>query len=261
GRDERRPVDLLSDRRRGPVDLFRSLPRGGQRHPCRRVPCGRPSGNSEAVHTLSILLSGASGIHATPVSVLSMGGTGGANGWYISNVDATLTASGASGVPISIAYRLDGGSWSTYVGTFTVREGRHTLDYQASDADGYVEALRSLAVNVDTTPPAIVKGADVLAPDAPLSWTGSDGASGIVRYEVSVDGGAFQPLGTSTSVTGHWAVGAHVATVKAWDNAGNQGTTAIPFRVDSSAVPPGQPNPTGPTGPTVSEPLSTAPPG
>src|SRR5438309_1698122 len=219
------------------------------------------AGNSEAVHTLSILLSGASGVHATPVSVLSMGGTGGANGWYISNVDATLTASGASGVAISIAYRLDGGSWSTYVGTFTVREGRHTLDYQASDADGYVEALRSLAVKVDTTPPAIVKGADVLAPDAPLSWTGSDGASGIVRYEVSVDGGAFQPLGTSTSVTGHWAVGAHVATVKAWDNAGNQGTTAIPFRVDSSAVPPGQPDPTAPTGPTVSETLSTAPPG
>src|SRR5436189_283622 len=41
--DERRPVDLLSGRRRGPVDLFRSLPRGGQRHPCRRVPCDRPS--------------------------------------------------------------------------------------------------------------------------------------------------------------------------------------------------------------------------
>src|SRR5438309_6531444 len=204
------------------------------------------AGNSEAVHTLSILLSGASGVHATPVSVLSMGGTGGANGWYISNVDATLTASGASGVAISIAYRLDGGSWSTYVGTFTVREGRHTLDDQASDADGYVEALRSLAVKVDTTPPAIVKGADVLAPNAPLSWTGSDGASGIVRYEVSVDGGAFQPLGTSTSVTGHWAVGAHVATVKAWDNAGNQGTTAIPFRVDSSAVPRGNPTPRGP---------------
>ncbi len=219
------------------------------------------AGNSESVHSVSILLSGAIGIHLPPVTILSKGGTGGANGWYISNVDVTLSASGASGVAISVAYRLDGGSWSTYGGTFTIREGRHTLDYQASDADGYVEALRSVAVNVDTAAPAIVKGADVLAPDAPLSWTGSDGASGIVRYEVSVDGGAFQPLGTSTTVTGHWAVGAHVATVKAWDSAGNQGTTAIPFRVDANAAPPSQPDPTGPTGPTVSEPLSTAPPG
>ncbi len=219
------------------------------------------AGNSEAVHTLSIVLSGAVGIHPPPVTILSMGGTGGANGWYISNVDATLSASGASGVAISIAYRLDGGSWSSYVSMFTVREGRHTLDYQASDADGYVEVLQSIAVPVDTTPPSITKAADVLAPDAPLFWTGSDGASGIVRYEVSIDGGAFQPLGTSTSVTGHWTLGSHVATVKAWDDAGNQGTTAIPFRVDSSAVPPGQPDPTGPTGPTMSEPLSTAPPG
>ena len=219
------------------------------------------AGNSESVHSVSILLSGAIGIHLPPVTILSKGGTGGANGWYISNVDVTLSASGASGVAISVAYRLDGGSWSTYGGTFTIREGRHTLDYQASDADGYVEALRSVAVNVDTAAPAIVKGADVLAPDAPLSWTGSDGASGIVRYEVSVDGGSFQPLGTSTTVTGHWAVGAHVATVKAWDGAGNQGTTAIPFRVDANAAPPSQPDPTGPTGPTVSEPLSTAPPG
>src|SRR5207249_3584901 len=232
------------------------------------------AGNVESTHSVSVKLdtvspaslpqnaaTPASGVHLPPVTILSKGGTFGSNDWYISTVDVTLTASGASGVAISVAYRLDGGSWSTYGGTFTVREGRHTLDYLASDADGYVEALRSLAVNVDTTPPAIVKGADVLAPNAPLSWTGSDGASGIVRYEVSVDGGAFQPLGTSTSVTGHWAVGAHVATVKAWDNAGNQGTTTIPFRVDSSAVPPGQPDPTGPTGPTVSEPLSTAPPG
>src|SRR5207244_4939765 len=62
-------------------------------------------------------------------------------------------------------------------------------------------------------------------------------------------------------VTCHWAVGADVATVTAWDGAGNQGTAPIPFRVDANAVPPGQPDPTGPTGPTVSEPLSTAPPG
>src|SRR2546430_10277901 len=68
-------------------------------------------------------------------------------------------------------------------------------------------------------------------------------------------------MGTSTSVTGHWTIGPHDATVTAWDSAGNQGTTAIPFRVDSRAVPPSQPTPTVPTGPTVSEPRSTAPPG
>jgi len=216
------------------------------------------AGNAESLHTLSILLSGASGIHPLPVTVVSMGGTGGANGWYISNVAVTMSASSGSGAATSVVYRLDGGLWSLYVSPFTARDGRHTLDYQASDADGYAEALRSAAINVDSTPPTVVKAADVIAPDAPLSWTGSDSGSGIVRYEVSIDGGPFQPMGTSTSITQHWTLGAHVATVKAWDNAGNQGSTSIPFRVDSNAVPPGQ---TDPTGPTVSEPLSTAPPG
>jgi hypothetical protein len=213
------------------------------------------AGNSEAVHTLSIVLSGATGVHPAPVTVLSMGGTGGANAWYVSNVAVTLSASSPAGAATAVAYRLDSGFWSLYVGPFTVREGRHTLAYQASDADGYIEVLQSAAVNVDTTPPTITKAADTIAPDAPLSWTGSDGTSGIVRYEVSVDGGAYQPMGTSTSLTGHWTLGAHVATVRAWDNAGNQGTASIPFRVDSSAVPPTQPIP------TPSEPLSTPPPG
>jgi len=207
------------------------------------------------VHTLSIQLSGASGIHPTPVTVLSAGGAGGANGWYVSNVDVTLSASSASGAATAVAYRLDGSLWSLYLGTFTIREGRHTLNYQSSDADGYLEALQSAAIDVDSTAPTIVKAADVIAPDGALSWTGSDSGSGIVRYDVSIDGGPFQSLGTTTSLTQHWTLGAHVATVKAWDNAGNRGTTSIPFRVDSSAVPPGQP------GPTPSEPLWTAPPG
>src|SRR5439155_681640 len=109
------------------------------------------AGNVESTHSVSVKIDTVS-----PAS--------------LSQIAGTPTASGASGVAISVAYRLDGGSWSTYGGTFTVREGRHTLDYQASDADGYVEALRTLAVNVDTTPPAIVKGADVLAPNTPLAW-------------------------------------------------------------------------------------------
>lgn len=100
--------------------------------------------------------------------------------------------------------------------------------------------MSSVAIDVDYSVPTISRGTsgDAVIPlDGTLSWIGSDAPSGIVRYEVSIDGGPYQSLGTEASVTQTWTEGAHVAAVKAFDAAGNEATLTFPFRVDPTAEP------------------------
>ncbi|MCL6431195.1 MAG: right-handed parallel beta-helix repeat-containing protein [Anaerolineae bacterium] len=77
-----------------------------------------------------------------PVTTVSFAGTAGNNGWYLSDVQVTLTAEdnpGGSGVD-SIAYSFDGVNWLPYTAPFTVeKEGVTTLYYRATDKAGNVE--------------------------------------------------------------------------------------------------------------------------
>jgi hypothetical protein len=54
-------------------------------------------------------------------------------------------------------YRIDGTQgWTTYVGPFQVSgDGTHTLEYRSVDKVGHVEAVRSLQLQVDATPPLL----------------------------------------------------------------------------------------------------------
>jgi hypothetical protein len=193
------------------------------------------AGNKEGSHLLSIPFesSGAvGGPHPWPVSALATSGTAGKNGWYISDVTVTLSGSSAVGSPTSVAYRLDGGAWNRYAAPVRVVDGRHTLDYQALDADGYQEPMHSMGLNVDSTPPSILPTSpDTIGSDGTVAWSGADSASGIVTYEVSVDGGAYRSLGTATTFTQAWSAGSHVVVVQATDGAGNMASKPISFRV------------------------------
>lgn len=193
------------------------------------------AGNSEGVRSQSFQITGDT--HASPVSTLTATGTAGTNGWFVSPVTITLTAISQSGTATSISFRVDGGLWATYSQPFSLPDGRHVLEYLASDVAGYSEPSRSAAINVDFTPPTIqgmpVSGS--IPPDGSISWSGSDGGSGIARYEVSVDGGPFQSVGLQTSLARHWSVGAHVVVVRAFDAAGNLASSALQFNVAEGA--------------------------
>src|SRR5207244_4371798 len=187
-----------------------------------------------------------------PVTSAQVTGTLGGDGWYVSSVAVTLTATSGSGIATTIAYRIDGNAWVTYSQPFTLPDGRHVLVYQATDADGYSEVSKSSSFNVDSAPPSVLANSPSapIGPDDSLSWSGSDGGSGIARYELSIDGAAFVSIGLQTTLTRHWSVGTHVVVVRAYDAAGNAKSSPIQFSVAESSTPttPSGPSPPAPPG-------------
>jgi len=155
------------------------------------------------------------------------------NGWFVSVVNVTLTATSPSGTGIFTMYSVDGAGWTQYAQTFMLPEGRHTLDYQSWDTAGFVEPKASTSIDVDLTPPTLGGSPSgvQMTPDVTISWTGSDTASGIARYEVSIDGGPTESVGMTTSLSRRWSDGDHTVRVTAYDAAGNQDATVINFRV------------------------------
>src|SRR2546422_553426 len=75
------------------------------------------AGIAETMRGQTIRITG--DLHSVPVSTLSSSGLAGANGWYVSPVTVTITATSAGGLATSIAVRIDGGAWITYGQPFT----------------------------------------------------------------------------------------------------------------------------------------------
>ena len=170
-------------------------------------------------------------------------GTAGTNGWFVSPVTVSLTVTG--GTSPTIRYRIDDTPWTSYRVPFQIPEGRHMVQYQGVDANGSFGSSKNEYFDIDETAPIVAANAGdlVLAPDAPLTWTGSDALSGIAGYAVSVDGGPFRMIGAQSQVDGPWAAGSHSVIVKADDEAGNLATTTITFRADARPEPAHSPSP------------------
>jgi len=186
----------------------------------------------------------------TPGATVRVEGTLGTNGWYVSDVTVTLTASDSLPFVAWIHYVVDEGGWLNYTAPLTLHDGKHTLSYYAFDASSSPpERNQYLNVSVDTTPPVVSleDPSPVVTSSFPVHWTGSDAGSGIAGYEIQVDGGAFQTVGIATSVTLDLADGVHTFTVRATDVAGNKETQTRSVSVDT--------NPFSPFGPLAGLPL------
>ena len=71
--------------------------------------------------------------------------------WY-SPRTVTLTATDATSGVASTSYRVDGGPWTPYTGTFSiVTYGPHTLDFRSTDVAGNVEATKTTSWGSDFT--------------------------------------------------------------------------------------------------------------
>ena len=126
---------------------------------------------------------------APPVTThtLNPAAPNGLNGWYISDVSITLSASdtGGSGVA-SIKYQVDGGSWQTYSGAIPVStDGTHTVKYYAIDNVANTEGEHTVTFKIDKTKPTITLTATQQTPKT--SWllvaTVSDATSGVAKVE------------------------------------------------------------------------------
>ena len=186
----------------------------------------------------------------TPGATVRVEGTLGTNGWYISDVTVTLTASDSLPFVAWIHYVVDEGGWLNYTGPLTLHDGKHSLAYFAFDASSSPpERNQYLNVSVDTAPPvlSLEDPSRMTTSSFPVHWTGSDAGSGIAGYEIQVDGGAFQTVGIATNVTLALADGVHTFTVRVTDVAGNRETQTRSVSVDT--------NPFSPFGPFAGLPL------
>jgi len=90
-----------------------------------------------------------------PQTAINPQGTIGTNGWFISDVTVTLTATdnpGGSGVA-STDYSFDGSTWVSYTDPVAITtQGTTTVFYYSTDKAGNVEETKQEVINIQQTP-------------------------------------------------------------------------------------------------------------
>lgn len=161
------------------------------------------------------------------------------NGWYLSQVTFTASASDNGSGLACIEYALDGSSWQSYNAPVTIGDGIHTLRVRAFDAAGNVTEHAPLTFQVDGTPPRIRLS------DSWHIWESgelkvNDGQSGLSGVEIEIRDPqgrwrkvsySYEPNGQSFTTNITWdrrfadgtlaPIGTYQVVVKASDRAGN----------------------------------------
>lgn len=210
---------------------------GTTRIDCYSIDNAGNSGAIESTYPLRIDLS-------PPTIGAGITGTLGANGWYISNVTINATANDSVSGLSSFVYDSWGTVGMPVSGDIVFSDGGpYNVTLDAVDNSGQ-RSLRYVDFKIDKTAPTTVVQAVpsvVTHNQLTILWTGQDiegygVGSGIDHYEMSIDGGAFVPIGNYTNVTKAFNDGNHVVKVRAVDRAGNIGVSSnITFTVDTNA--------------------------
>lgn len=160
----------------------------------------------------------------------SLSGIPGANGWYISNVTLSLSASDpapGSGID-AFTYTLNGGIENSYTDAIVLSNGQHKIEINTRDKAGLTYSTEQ-AINVDTIYPAL--NVQTTLPNwinnsIDLNGTAADHGSKLSKVEISTDGGqTWQKVNGTTNWVYIWDTqnspnGNHDIHVRAIDNAG-----------------------------------------
>src|SRR5207253_125580 len=177
------------------------------------------AGLTEAMRSIAVSVD-----TVAPASVADLSGQSGANGWFISNVTVVLNATDATSGVAGISYRIGTGAWLSYAGPFVLGEGRHHVEYYATDVAGIVEAFHALDVSLDTTPPTTI--AAVSGQEGSNGWfvsnvtvflNATDALSGLANLSYRIDNGSWQTYSAPFLL----AEGLHQVDFLAIDLAGN----------------------------------------
>ncbi len=91
----------------------------------------------------------------TPSLNVSLNGTPGKNGWYISKAKVSAMASDETSGIAFLEFSADGGAYQNYSSPISFSDGHHTYQFRATDTAGNVTESSLQEVFVDTTFPAI----------------------------------------------------------------------------------------------------------
>ena len=192
------------------------------------------AGNIESAHSSVVKVDS-----AAPTTQISTSGTTGANGWFKSAVQVSLSASdnNQSGVA-NTYYSVDGGATQTYAGAFSIgNEGLHQVNFWSVDGVGNTEAQQSVAVKIDWTAGAVQSSLsgvlgllNYYTTPVQVTLTASDNVSGVATVSYRIDGG------NANNYTGAFTISTDgIHTVDYWttDVAGNSSTiSTISFKID-----------------------------
>ena len=153
----------------------------------------------------------------TPATTASLSPAANSSGWNNSNVTVTLSAVDVPGGPgiRDITYSAAGAqpiALTTHIGSstqFTISvEGKTIVQYNATNKDGLTEALHTLSISVDKTPPAITflgnQQTYGILETVQITCSATDALSGVLSSTCKdVQGLAYQfaPSGNTISAT------------------------------------------------------------
>jgi ABC-type transport system substrate-binding protein len=130
---------------------------------------------------------------APPTTTISLSGAAGSDGWFISNVTVTLSATDDYEVD-STEYSFNNVTWTTYTSPFNItEEGRVNVYYKSIDKAGNEETTKVEEVKIDKTSPTgtiMIKNDDAYTTStlAILTLASTDFASGVDKMRLSNDG-------------------------------------------------------------------------
>ncbi|MCD6512074.1 MAG: hypothetical protein J7K61_00520 [Thermoplasmata archaeon] len=187
---------------------------------------------------------------STPPAIhysLSPSSPDGKNGWYVSNVEITLSAT--DDYLDELYYRIDDDAWYPYEGYPIVPDGIHEIYFKAVDMAGNV-AIENISLKKDTSPPEI----NVIKPDGGfvkklcyIIYNASDNidenlSGNISIYYSSDNGTTWVLVKEGLNNTGNYSWNTYPFTdsakalikIVAIDDAGNVGTGTSPmFTLDN----------------------------
>ena len=168
-----------------------------------------------------------------PTAALSIAGTPGAAGWYLSAVVSATGSDETSGMSIT-QVSVDGGGWQA---SAALLEGTHSVVGRAIDNAGNTSTTPAQTVKVDATSPTIsasVTSGTLVAgwyvTDVTFTAVASDTTSGLALIEHRLDAGAWS-VGNTLTVTSD---GSHTIDFRATDVAGLKSTTSLSIKLDKT---------------------------
>ncbi|HSR47944.1 MAG TPA: hypothetical protein VLL77_08140 [Anaerolineales bacterium] len=172
----------------------------------------------------------------------SVSGTGGDNGWYVSDVTIEASADDSLSGMASLDVRINGGGWSSYGGPFSLGDGSHTVELRAVDIAGNTTS-DSFSVDIDTGDPFVDLDATPSFCPGCMETAGvtinvGDGGSGIVSWKLTASGMTVASGSTGISQTISWdgsglGGGTHSLDLDARDAAGNSASASFTIGIIS----------------------------